>query len=123
VASRHHPRRAIFAGALTLALYPRSGMAHAILEASEPANGATVPAGPVTLTLRYNSRIDRERSRLILIRSGQSRVTAPIEPEGPPEVLTSHVTVTQGDYVLRWQVLAVDGHITRGDVAFRVTGP
>jgi methionine-rich copper-binding protein CopC len=24
---------------------------------------------------------------------------------------------------VRWQVLAIDGHITRGDVAFTVTGP
>ena len=25
-----------------------------------------------------------------------------------------------GDYVLRWQVLATDGHITRGELHFRV---
>jgi methionine-rich copper-binding protein CopC len=25
-----------------------------------------------------------------------------------------------GVYVLRWQVLAVDGHITRGDIPFSV---
>jgi methionine-rich copper-binding protein CopC len=26
----------------------------------------------------------------------------------------------RGEYVLRWQVLASDGHITRGEVPFRV---
>jgi hypothetical protein len=31
-------------------------------------------------------------------------------------------TLTPGPYVLRWQVLAIDGHITRGDVTFTV-GP
>jgi methionine-rich copper-binding protein CopC len=25
-----------------------------------------------------------------------------------------------GGYVLRWQVLAIDGHITRGDIPFAV---
>jgi hypothetical protein len=29
---------------------------------------------------------------------------------------------TPGAYVVRWQVLAIDGHITRGDVPFTVTG-
>ncbi len=28
-----------------------------------------------------------------------------------------------GDCVLRWQVLAVDGHITRGDVPLSVKAP
>ncbi len=28
-----------------------------------------------------------------------------------------------GTYKLRWQVLAIDGHITRGDIPFRVTTP
>jgi len=46
-----------------------------------------------------------------------------IEPEGPPDVLSAAVDVTPGDYVVRWQVLAVDGHITRGDVPFTATGP
>jgi methionine-rich copper-binding protein CopC len=38
-------------------------------------------------------------------------------------VLTATVTLTPGTYVLRWQVLAIDGHITRGDVPFTVTEP
>jgi len=28
-----------------------------------------------------------------------------------------------GAHVLRWQVLAIDGHITRGDVPFTVVAP
>lgn len=116
-------RRIVVAGGLALVLRPRPGEAHAILEASEPANGARVAAGPITLKLRYNSRIDRERSRLTLTRPGQTKTTLPIDPEGPPDLLTATVTLTPGTYVVRWQVLAVDGHITRGDVAFTVTGP
>ena len=49
--------------------------------------------------------------------------TPPIDPEGPPDLLTSTVTLTPGVYVLRWQVLAIDGHITRGDVPFTVMEP
>jgi methionine-rich copper-binding protein CopC len=28
-----------------------------------------------------------------------------------------------GKYRIRWQVLALDGHITRGDIPFIVTAP
>ena len=116
-------RRAVLAGALTLALRPWPAEAHAILEGSEPAAGAHVPSGPVALKLRFNSRIDRERSRLTLTRPDQTKAAIPIDPAGPPDLLTATVTLTQGDYVVRWQVLAIDGHITRGDVPFTVTGP
>ena len=36
------------------------------------------------------------------------------------DVLTAHAELAAGAYVLRWQVLAIDGHITRGEVPFRV---
>lgn len=116
-------RRMVLLGVAILLPLPRPAAAHAILEASEPANGAQVPAGAVTLRLRYNSRIDRERSGLTLTRPDRTKLALPIDPQGPPDILTSTVTLTPGAYVVRWQVLAVDGHITRGDVAFTVTGP
>jgi copper resistance protein C len=116
-------RRLVLLGALTLVLQPRPAAAHAILEASEPADGAHVPAGSVTLKLRYNSRIDRARSGLTMTGNGQGKINVPVDPQGPPDLLTATVTVTPGAYVVHWQVLAIDGHITRGDVAFTVTGP
>ncbi len=116
-------RRAVLAGGLALSLSPRPARAHAILEASEPPAGATVRGGSVTLKLRFNSRIDRARSRLTLTHPDQSKTTPPIDPAGPPDLLTTTVVLTPGAYVVRWQVLAVDGHITRGDVPFTVTGP
>jgi methionine-rich copper-binding protein CopC len=46
-----------------------------------------------------------------------------IGPASEPNVLeTSATLIASGIYVVRWQVLAVDGHITRGDVPFTVTG-
>ena len=44
--------------------------AHAVLVDSQPAAAATVPAGMVALRLRYNSRIDRARSRISLLHAG-----------------------------------------------------
>ena len=80
-------------------------------------------AGPVDLQFRYNSRIDRGRSRLTLTRPDQTQDTSPIDPDGTAGHAQRPSGLTPGDYVVRWQVLAVDGHITRGDVPFTVTGP
>lgn len=108
---------------LATVMLPALANAHAILEESTPAIDGSVKAGPVDLTLRYNSRIDRGRSRLTLTRPDHTKDAIAIAPDGPPDIIRSHLDLTPGAYVIRWQVLAVDGHITRGDVPFTVTGP
>jgi hypothetical protein len=115
------PRRHLLALALTLV--PAVAQAHAILEESRPPIGGAVPAGKLVLWLRYNSRLDRARSRLTLTRPDHSQVVLPIDPDGPPDILTVHLDLTPGAYSVRWQVLAIDGHITRGDVPFTLTAP
>jgi methionine-rich copper-binding protein CopC len=110
-------RFALLGLALAAALaVPFRADAHAILVESTPAIDATVPAGPIAFRLRYNSRIDRARSRLTLIRADRSTAIIPITDDGSDDVLLATVTLTPGRYVVRWQVLAIDGHITRGDV-------
>jgi copper resistance protein C len=106
---------------LATLLLPEFANAHAILEDSTPGIGASIKPGKLDLRFRYNSRIDRARSRLTLIHAGHSRDTVAIAPDGPPDVIAAHLDLIPGRYVLRWQVLAVDGHITRGDVPFTVT--
>jgi hypothetical protein len=114
-------RRALLGAVLVLA--PTVAQAHAILEDSQPSIGGSVQAGKVTLRLRYNSRIDRARSRLTLTRPDRSQVVLPIDPDGPPDIMTTQADLPPGAYSVRWQVLAIDGHITRGDVPFIVTAP
>jgi methionine-rich copper-binding protein CopC len=109
--------------ALAVLVAPVAAEAHAILIKSDPAIGGSVQAGQVAFHLRYNSRIDRARSRLTLNRPDHTQTVLPIARDGFDDSLTTMAPLTSGDYVLRWQVLAVDGHITRGDVPFTVTGP
>ena len=56
--------------------------AHAILVDSVPEIGAAVTGGHVALRLRFNSRIDRARSRLTLVGPGHGASVLPILPEG-----------------------------------------
>jgi methionine-rich copper-binding protein CopC len=108
---------------LGIALLPCGASAHAILMQSTPAAGATVSAGRQTMSFRYNSRIDRDRSRLTLTGPDHHQSVLTIIPAGGPDTIETNVDLTMpGAYIMRWQVLAIDGHITRGDVPFTVTG-
>ena len=104
-------------------LMPLCAQAHAILMSSTPAAGASIPAGKIEMSLRYNSRIDRARSRLTLTNPDHGQSVLTIRSAGGPDMLESEADLpAPGAYVLHWQVLAIDGHITRGEVPFRVTG-
>ncbi len=87
---------------------------------SQPADRGTLAAGSRELVLRYNSRIDKQRSRLTL-EGTNARMVLPLEDGQAPETLAAKAELTPGAYVVHWQVLATDGHMTRGDVRFTVT--
>jgi methionine-rich copper-binding protein CopC len=115
--------RTIAMALLASMLVPAAAMAHAILEQSQPSAGGTVAGGKVTLSFTYNSRVDRARSRLTLTRPDQTQTVLRISQTGAPNVISTSTELTApGTYSVRWQVLAIDGHITRGDVPFTVTG-
>ena len=118
-------RAALSIAAVLAALVAAAGpaAAHAILVASHPAIAGTVPPGPVAIDLRYNSRIDRARSRVSLTRPDHTDAVLAIAPSSPEDALDTTVELPPGRYVLHWQVLATDGHITRGDVPFVVGAP
>ncbi len=109
----------LLAGAMLLPAGPAA--AHAILVESTPAVQGTIAGPAVALSLRYNSRIDKGRSKIVLTAPDKSQSTLPIAQDGPEDILTTTATLPPGAYTLRWQVLAIDGHITRGDLPFTVT--
>jgi len=107
---------------LVLTASPRSAAAHAILMDSAPAVNGTTKGPEIAFDLRFNSRIDHKRSRLTLTLPDQTQRVLPIDADGPDDRLDAKGNLPPGDYTLRWQVLAIDGHITRGDVPFKVEG-
>lgn len=96
-------------------------MAHAVLVASTPAIHGTVKGPDVAVHLKFNSRIDSAHSRLYLVDSaGKVRTLVVVPQESPDALAAQSVRLDAGAYTIRWQALAVDGHITRGEIAFTV---
>lgn len=102
-----------------LLLAPKLALAHAILMQVQPPDQAIVAPGERTLVLRYNSRIDHQLSRLTL-QGTNAQMTLPLDPKSPADTLSAKADLTPGSYTVHWQVLATDGHMTRGDVHFIV---
>jgi copper resistance protein C len=105
-------------------LMARAVVAHAILLDSSPAINSTVAGPGVPIKLRFNVRIDATRSRLTLVRPDASTELLVISKDAGADTLASQAHgLNPGEYRIRWQVLASDGHITRGEIPFQVTQP
>lgn len=105
-------------------LLDASAFAHAVLLESSPALKSSISGPDVPLRLRFNVRVDAARSRLTLVDPDGSLQTLEISKQDPPNTLSAQARgLRPGVYRLRWQVLASDGHITRGEIPFTVIKP
>ena len=106
---------------ILLAATSQPAWAHAILMESTPRINSSVKGPDVPITLRFNVRIDGSRSRLHLVAPDGSVRSLPQAKQSAPDTLQSQLTRLQpGAYKLQWQVLASDGHISRGEIPFTV---
>ena len=112
---------ALALGLLAL-VWSGGAMAHAIILSSTPQAGTTVPGPDADVMLRYNSRLDLGRSRLSLILPDHSLKPLKViaDPAQPAALGARLEGLAPGAYMLHWQVLAVDGHMTRGNIPFTV---
>ncbi|MBB6252745.1 copper resistance protein CopC [Nitrospirillum iridis] len=110
--------------ALAPLLVPAAAEAHAIVIDSTPKVNDTLGVGGTVLKVHFNSRIDRARSKLTVIAADKTEVPVTMADSPDDETLTGRINLpSAGAFKLRWQVLAVDGHTTRGDIPFTVTQP
>ena len=118
---KHSAVAALLAGILPTGPGADTAVAHDLVRRSAPAAGAAVVAGPVPVAVVYSSRIDRARSRLVLVAPDGARRELALDGSAPPNVLqaSAPVDLAPGAYVLHWVVLSSDGHLTRGDIPFR----
>jgi copper resistance protein C len=111
----------ILLSSLTLFLTCQLAFAHAVLVSSSPKANETVHGPTITVDLKFNSHVDGLRSRLTLVRpDGKTDALTLSEQSSNNELSATAKQLTPGKYVVRWQALAVDGHMTRGEIPFTV---
>jgi methionine-rich copper-binding protein CopC len=109
--------------AICLLLVGRMVEGHAILKESSPAANSSVAGPNVPIRLKFNVRVDAGRSKLQMLHPDNATSDLPVEKQVEADTLTSKATgLKPGAYSIRWQVLAPDGHITRGEIPFKVSG-
>ena len=120
---RAAPARVALLGipAAALLLASTTALSHAIILAAQPSMNSVVAPGEIAIRLEFNSRLDSLRSGLVLQRPDGTEAAVALAPGSPPGVLAARAQVNaNGRWKLRWQVLSLDGHITRGEVSFSV---
>ena len=96
---------------------------HAILKESSPVANSKVAGPNVPIMLKFNVRIDAKLSKVQLLHPDNSTSDLVLEAQTSADTLNSKAAgLIPGAYQIRWQVLAPDGHITRGIVPFTVSG-
>ena len=119
------PRRRLLAAVLVplaaVAVFAGPASAHAIIVSSKPAQDSKVPQGPVDILLQFNSRIDIKHSRVSLVdAAAKVRVLEVSDGPAPGSLVARGIADSTGRWIIRWQVLSTDGHITRGEIPFQV---
>lgn len=118
--------RALVAGALlpaALVLAPSAAWAHDSLVGSDPAEGATVPASPDTVTLTYSAEILPQGSAVtVMDAEGTDWVADEPVAQGTDLVVDLRDGLPAGEYRTVWRVVSSDGHPIDGVQTFTVAG-
>lgn len=117
---RHGPARGLAMAMLLLAVLPSAAAAHAELETSSPAGGATVTSpfdGPIVLDF---SAALADGSRAELIGPSGPIATEIVVGPGATMTITPAGPLEPGTYEVRWTSVAEDTDVARGTFSFTV---
>lgn len=97
--------------------------AHAVLESSSPAEGASLSAPPTEVKLTFGEAVTLPKSPILVVGPGGA-----LWQFGEPTIAGPVVTVPitsatgpAGPYVLTWRVIADDGDAVNGTIKFTTT--
>ena len=97
--------------------------AHAIVVDSNPREGAVLKQAPDRIQLRFNVKIEKALTRVTLTKGDKQAIALPQADfnQGAPERLEVPLPrLEPGNYMLRYSVLAADGHATQGVLRFSI---
>ena len=109
--------------AVTLVLVASPAAAHAELESSDPAAGSVLDTAPEAVTLDFNEEVELSLGgvRLFDADGKQLDVGAPERVSGDASMIRAPLpSLSNGSYVVAWQVISADSHPARGAFTFQI---
>lgn len=98
--------------------------AHAVITEDSLARQPIRPGEAAHVRLQFNTGVELKLSRVTLVSKGDVEQPVTIQAgTRPGQVLVSLPALAEGDYALRCQVFAADGHLTQEIRRFRVGAP
>ncbi|WP_428943257.1 CopC domain-containing protein YobA [Pantoea sp. FN060301] len=117
-----------FSMVLTLAVMAaassQQALAHAHLKSQYPAANATMEVSPQALTLTFSEDIEPAFSGVEVLDKAQQPMPLTEAERAPKQhnqlIVPLEKPLASGDYQVKWHVLSVDGHKTKGNYRFSV---
>ena len=100
--------------------------AHARLDRTAPAAGSAVRGSPPELFLWFTERLEPAFSKVqVLDRNGKQvdKGDPAVDRVDTKLLRVSLPTLAPGTYRVKWRVLSVDTHVSKGDFTFNVVTP
>lgn len=98
--------------------------AHARLESSDPADGASMDTGPQRVTLIFSDTMSAEFTALTVIGPDQGAYqTGPVTADGDTVSTAVLPLGPAGRYEIGYRVVSEDGHPVTGSLSFTLTAP
>ena len=97
--------------------------AHAVVVESSPREGAVLRQAPGRVQLRFNVKIEKALTRVTLTKDNKQAIVLPQADfnQGAPNRLEVPLPPLEpGNYIMRYSVLAADGHATQGVLRFSI---
>src|SRR5215475_10434466 len=97
--------------------------AHATLDSSSPANGATVTSAPSQIVLNYSEHVEIPLGSVRLLNcSGQKiEIGKPQHGATASQVVVGNIPNLAPDtYLILWRVISADSHPVQGGIPFQV---
>jgi methionine-rich copper-binding protein CopC len=100
-------------------LLPALPMAHAKLEKTEPADGATIAAVPPSVQMWFDEKLDAKVSKIELTGPAGKVAVGQTHAMGD-KVLMADITgkMVDGAYTVDYQTAGDDGHVQKGKFGF-----
>jgi len=95
-------------------------LAHAVLESTDPVDGAVLAVAPATVSLVFSEPVAPVASGTSLIDDGGATVSTTTSVRDRTVLVALPDQLADGTYVLSWRVISVDGHPVSGASTFVV---